>query len=404
MKILEVNKFYNTKRGGDKHFLDVIELLEKSTNKVAAFSMKQRGDDYSVWEKYFLSPVGYSNKFTLWQKLKGAGRMFYSPEAHKKIRKILNDFKPDIVHIHNIYHQMDPTILFEIKKQGIPIVMTVHDFKIINPNHSMMLNGRAYDRCKNGKYYQCFIDRAIKNSYSKSFLGMIEAYWHSFLKTYDNVDIFIAPSEFVKKRLIDWGVSESKIKVVAHFISKSIDSQENQKKIEQKERYALYVGKISKEKGIDLLTNIFKKDLAVKLYLAGEVAEDFEVLRNKNIVNLGILNKEEVKNFMINSEFVISATKLPETFGLIALEAISSGVPFVGFNTGAFDEIIDSNVGFLANTKQQLQKIVLHLSNNEIFFEKKAILEKANSFSQEKYLQKMEKIFKFLKINKENNN
>jgi glycosyltransferase involved in cell wall biosynthesis len=393
MKILEINKFYNAKRGADKHFLDVIELLEKNGNEVAAFSMRQAGDNFSKWEKYFLSPVGYSNKFTFWQKIKGTLRMFYSFEAHQKIRKILSDFKPEIVHIHNIYHQMDPTILFEIKKQGIPIMMTVHDFKIINPNHSMMFGGKAYNGCKNSKFYQCFFDKAVKNSYSKSFVAMLEAYWHSLLGTYENVDIFIVPSYFVKERLLDWGIAEKKIKVVPHFKEEIFENNEIFHKEVPKQRYAFYAGKISKEKGADLLMDIFKNDLGINLYLAGEVENDFEILQNKNIVNLGILNKKEVQLYMKKSQFVISASKLPETFGLIALEAISAGAPFVGFKVGAFSEVINNeNLGLLANSEEEFLENIKKISTEEIKFEKSTLLKRAENFSPDNYLEKFYKI------------
>ena len=113
--------------------------------------------------------------------------MFFSLEASRKINALLDEFEPDIVHVHNLYHQMSPAILFEIKKRGIPIVMTVHDFKLINPNHSLRLKGKAYRRCANKKYYQCFLDKCVKNSYALSLLAALEMYWHQFYSRSDKI-------------------------------------------------------------------------------------------------------------------------------------------------------------------------------------------------------------------------
>ena len=396
MRILEINKFHNANRGADKHFLDVSELLVKSGHEIAKFCMAQKGDVPTAWETYFISPVGYTDAFTLWQKIKGVGRMFYSPEAHRNIKKILDDFKPDIVHIHNIYHQIDPTILLAIKKRNIPIVMTVHDFKIINPNHAMMLNGEPYHRCKNGAYYQCLLDRCVKNSYGKSFIAMLEAYWHRMLGTYGNVDIFIAPSVFVKDRLNQWGIPQNKVQVIPHFVAQSqLSKQEKGGSVSNSgSSYALYAGKISKEKGVDRLINIFSGQSELKLYLAGEIEEGFMIPRDERINYLGMLPPSGIKKYMREAKFVISATRLPETFGLIALEALAAGVGFVGFNTGAFSEIIsDKRCGTLVETEEDLRSEVHKIANGKMVFNRSAIHKLSKEFNERSYLEKIESLF-----------
>ena len=279
MKILEINKFHFAKGGADKHFLDVVNLLKSKNHKVAVFSMNHPKNIESQWKKYFVSMVGYTGEYNFWQKLKGVARMFHSFEAKKKINKLLDNFQPDIIHIHNIYHQLSPIILFEIKKRKIPVVMTVHDFKLINPNHNLYHGGKIYDRCKNGKYYQCFLDKCVKNSYAKSFLAMLEMYWHnSLLKTYEkNIDLYIAPSHFVKNILEEWGIAGEKIKIMPHFIANNdttvfqhaVLDKSKSKKEEYEDypnNYALHFGRISKNKGVNILLNIFKNFKDIKLY------------------------------------------------------------------------------------------------------------------------------------------
>ena len=395
MKILEINKFYNAKRGADKHFLDLIALFKNGGNEVADFSMHQNDDEFSVWQKYFLSTVGYSNSFSLWEKIKGTVRMFYSFEAHRKINAILDEFNPDIVHVHNLYHQMDPTILFEIKKRNIPIVMTVHDWKLINPNHSLRLNGKPYRRCAEGKYYQCFLDKAVKNSYAKSFLAMLEAYWHAMLGTYsDNIDLYIAPSEFVKNILSQWGIDAKKIVVLPHFMPKKRFGQSRQYSFSVADRYALYAGKISKEKGVDFLIKTFKQIKGMKLYLAGELEEGFKIPKNSNLEYLGFVAADQLMEYVRNSICIVSSSELPETFGLIALEAMSQGKPFVGFNSGAYGEIVESGKdGFIVNNKIEFKKCLQEIASGEIIFNQQEIMSHVVKYDAQNYLEKITKLF-----------
>ncbi|EKE19800.1 MAG: Glycosyltransferase [uncultured bacterium] len=395
MKILEINKFYNSRRGADKHFLDVIALLMANGNQVAEFSMLQADNENSDWKKYFLSTVGYTSNFSTWQKIKGMARAFYSFEAKRKINAILDEFKPDLVHIHNIYHQMSPCILFEIKKRGIPVVMTVHDFKLINPNHSLRLNGKPYRRCAEGKFYQCFLDKCVKNSYAKSFLASLEMYWHAWLGTYEkNIDLYVAPSEFVKKTLTAWGMDGDKIIVLPHFTPKENVEISRKYAFSVAQKFAIYPGKISKEKGVDTLIKIFKNIKGMKLFLAGEVEDGYKIENNPNIVHLGFLPKDELREYVRNSTVVVSGSKLPETFGLIALEALENGKPFVGFDSGAFGEIIENGVsGFIVSTEKEFQRVIEGIAGKSIAFDESKIIENSKKYNAQAYWENLNAIF-----------
>ncbi|NTW27516.1 MAG: glycosyltransferase family 4 protein [Candidatus Moranbacteria bacterium] len=401
MRILEINKFYNAKRGADKHFLDLIALFKSSGQEVADFSMRRDDDENSPWSKYFLSTVGYSDSFSAWEKTKGIFRMFHSFEARRKINAILDEFKPDIVHVHNLYHQMSPTVLFEIKKRNIPIVMTVHDWKIINPNHSLRLNGRAYRRCAEGKFYQCFLDKCVKNSYAKSFLAMLEAYWHSGLGTYQkNIDLYIAPSNFVKDILTKWGMPKEKIVVLPHFMPEKQGRTSRQFSFSVADSYALYAGKISKEKGVDTLIEIFSQSQGMKLYLAGELEDGFEIPNNSNIVYLGFVANDQLNEYMRNSACIVSGSQLPETFGLIAMEAMNQGRPFIGFDSGAYGEIITNGIdGYVVSTKEEFKIGLKNIIDKKIIFDEQKIKAGIGKYDSKDYAEKLLGIFATL-INK----
>ncbi len=400
MKILEINKFYFPKRGAEKHFLDLIQLLKNDGHQVAIFAMQHPKNLKTQWSKYFPSTVGYTAEYSFKQRLKGIFRGFYSLETKKKINQLLDDFQPDIVHIHNIYHQLSPAILFEIKKRGIPIIMTVHDFKLISPNYNLYHQGKLYTRGKNKKYYQCFFDRCFKNSYLQSFGAMLEMYWHGkILKTYEkNVDLFLTPSIWVKNILAKWGFPEKNIRVLPHFISENHLSVKKTS-LKPATKMALYAGEISKLKGVENLISIFKNYPDFKLYLAGNMKDKIKIPQKKNIEYLGFLNQTMLTAYIEQATIVISGSKLPETFGLIALEAIAQGKPFVGFNNGAYSEIIKNyQNGFLAKNNQEMKDFIQKISQEKVQFDEHRIYQEARKkFGDKKYLTKFNSILVKLK-------
>ncbi|OGI17291.1 MAG: hypothetical protein A3J63_01550 [Candidatus Moranbacteria bacterium RIFCSPHIGHO2_02_FULL_40_12b] len=368
MRILEINKFNFAKGGADRHFLDLVRMLRKNGNDAAVFSMDHSKNEESIWKKYFVSTVGYTGEFSIWQKIKGIFRMFYSFEAKRKINELLDDFQPDIAHIHNIYHQISPSILPQIKKRNIPIVMTAHDYKLICPDY--LLRGENYG------FWKFVTEKCFKDSFIKSFLVALESKFHKFLDIYDkNIDLYIVPSEFARNKLISNGIKENKIFILPHFIANQTNTALlNSNVVNAKNRYALYSGRISEEKGVDALINIFENIEGIKLYLAGESEDNFKIKKSANIKYLGYLNSNKLADRIKNAEIIVSGSRLPETFGLVALEAASFGKPFVGFNSGAYGEIIENGKnGFLVETKKDFIRVIKDIKNGRLKFNESEI-------------------------------
>ncbi|PJA88393.1 MAG: hypothetical protein CO139_03370 [Candidatus Moranbacteria bacterium CG_4_9_14_3_um_filter_36_9] len=399
MKILEINKFNYRKGGTESHFLELVQLLKSHGHEVAVFSMENKKNDFSPWKKYFVSYVGYNKGDTLIQKINGLCRMFYSIEARQKIKKLLNDFQPDIVHIHNIYHQISPSILTEIKKRGIPIVMTVHDYKIISPNYLMTWPDGTLQKPSELTFWNFVLGKGFKNSYRDSLLVFLETQWHRWLKIYEkNIDLYISPSNFAKEKLVAGGIPENKITVLPHFFPENKYSEKMA--IDIPERYVFYFGRLAKNKGVEEVIEIFKNRKNCRLYMAGEKEADLEIPKTENIKYLGWLRERELDRYIKNSLFVVSTSRLPEVFGLVALESIKNGKPFVAYNSGAYSEIITHNRnGFLGQTKAELQSFIDTLEEDEglrILFSRNA-LKDADNFKADNYYKKLTKIFEKLK-------
>ena len=391
MKILEINKFNYVSGGADRHFLDVTALLKSKGHQVAIFSMHNKANEPSFWQKYFVSYVGFQPDDSFWNKIKGVCRMFYSLEAGNKICRLLDEFQPDLVHIHNIYHHLSPSILLEIKKRNIPIVMTIHDYEFISPDRN------GYFEVIGTSYWKfLFINRY---SFFRRIILVLKKYFHKLLGTSKLIDLFISPSEFTKKIFIKAGVPENRIFILPHFLS---DFSLIQEKRETNEHYALYFGRICEEKGVNELIEMFDNISNLKLYIAGAPEKNFKMNPSANIKYLGKLEKEELNRYISKADFVISASHLQETFGLIALEAIGQGTPFIGFDAGAFREIINQGIsGFILNTPQEMKNIIEKIADQKINFNREKIAQETRKrYNSDRYYNRLIDIFSKYVISK----
>ena len=192
-------------------------------------------------------------------------------------------------------------------------------------------------------------------------------------------------------------ISEEKIKVFPHFAEK--ESLPDRIKISKKGKRpnVLYSGRISREKGADQLIEIFKEIPQADLYLAGQIEDGLPIPKTSNIKHLGFLNPSELEKRIRESAFIVSTSRLPETFGLIALEGMRLGKPFVGYDTGAYSEIVvDNHTGYLCQNGNELKERIQKLASDEglrILFSRNA-LEQAKRFDSDKYYKEILDIFK----------
>ncbi|MFZ2187873.1 MAG: glycosyltransferase [Candidatus Moraniibacteriota bacterium] len=389
MNILEVNKYYYLHRGAERHFLDVIALFRNSGHKVAVFAMDDKRNVSREYEKYFVRYVGYNDDdSTAWQRLKGIGRLFWSFEARKKMTALLETFQPDIVHIHNMYHQLSPAILGPLKELRVPLVMTVHDYNLISPDKD------AYYP-EVGKHYFKFLF-VKKYSLGKRILLVLKKYWEEWMGFYEkNIDHYIAPSVYVKNVLVRAGMPEAKITVVPHFIAGESQALREMRGTERP--FALYCGSVSEEKHVNDLVAIFDT-LRLPLTLAGTRADNFHVLSSRYVTVVGQQSKEALADLMRQAACVVSASPLPETFGLLVLEAHAYGKPFFGLRSGAFPEIItNGRDGYLGESTEALKKYIADFFSGKISFDAGNIQRDTyERFGEARYLQAIESLFRHL--------
>ncbi|MDD4271417.1 MAG: glycosyltransferase [Patescibacteria group bacterium] len=347
MKIILINKFYYLKGGSERHVFALSDLLRRSGHTVIPFSMADKNNEATPYGRYFSKPVGLE-KFNL----KNIFKLFYNREAAKKLEKLIKAERPDIAHLHNISHQLSSSIIDVLKKYNIPIVQTLHDYKLICPNYKLFSGGRACYKCRGGKYYNCVFNRCVKNSYLKSLLAALEAYYTKYKRAYEKINLFIAPSRFMKDVCVSFGVSENKIKVLNNFTNKFFIAESES----AREPYLLYYGRLAEEKGIEILVQAMAlTEQKIKLLIIG-AGPDFKKIKNlieklklgDRIEMLGPKYGDDLNKYIINSRAVAVPSIWPENFPYVVLEAMSAGKPVIASAIGGLKEMINEGEnGFL---------------------------------------------------------
>lgn len=369
MKILKAHNWYFVGGGADKVYFEIMRLLEKHGHEVIPFSMKDLKNYNSAYKEYFVNEIDYSKIKPSLENLKTAFKMIYSFEAGKKISALIRKTELEIAHLHNIYGRLTPSIIYSLKKHNIPVVMTLHDYKLMCPSYHMTYRNKPCESCKWKKYYKAIINKCHKNSFLASFVYALETYIYTFLKTYIKyIDILIAPSKFMMDKLIEYGFPEDKIEYIPNFINIDVDYS-----LSFDGDYILYSGKLIEVKGLFTLLKAVKEIKKYQLYIAGDGElrsnlEDYVKMNNlSNVKFLGHLGPEEMCKILKEASFVVLPSECYENAPLAVLEAFAYGKPVIGANIGGIPEmVIDGQTGLLfeSGNYEDLKDKINYLLNN----------------------------------------
>lgn len=345
MKILMANKFFYIKGGSETYYFSLKRLLEAKGHTVIDFSMKDDKNFDSKYSQYFVEGVNYNGPMNLREKLRAARNIIYSRDAKIKLEKLIIDTKPDIAHLHIFQHQLSPSILDVLKKYKIPTVYTAHDLKMLCSNYVMMTHGTICEKCKGGHYIHCFKQKCVKNSVLKSGINAVEGYIHKWRKSYDTIDVILTPSNFYKKKFIDFGVDKDKVIHLTNFLDKEVPKVNE---LPIKDSYFLYFGRLSVEKGVMTLVKAMEGTKEM-LYIVGngpckEEVEQYILENNiQNVSVLGFKSGQELIDLVGNAKAVILPSEWYENGPYSAIEALQLGRPIIGSELGGIPELIDGN-------------------------------------------------------------
>jgi glycosyltransferase involved in cell wall biosynthesis len=346
MNILIANNRYHIGGGADRSAWETAKLLRRNGHQVIPFSMKNVKNWNSAYARYFVNDIDYSEIKPSFANLRTAIKMSYSFEAKRKIEALIKKTRPDVAHFHNIYGRLTPSILYSLKKYDVPVLMTLHDYKLICPAYAMYYKGKVCEKCKGGKFYRSVLIRCHKNSYLASFVYVLEAYVYHLLKTYlTHVTYFIAPSIFMKQKMVEFGIPQEKITYIPNFIN--FKTNHSPSPSFSQRRYFLYFGKLLRAKGILTLLEAVRRISNSSLLIAGDgdLRKEIQNFITKNgVVNvqiLGHLDGDELTEVLAQSKFVVLPSECYENAPMAVLEAFAQQKPVVGARIGGIPELID---------------------------------------------------------------
>lgn len=350
MKILLANKFFFNKGGAERVMFQERSWLLDHGHEVVDFSMRDPRNEPSPYADDFLSFRDFSvPPASLGEKLRLAANFVHCAEAVRKITALARRERPDVAHLHNIYHQMTPSIIPALKRLGIKVALTLHDYKLVCPAYVMLdKNGRICGKCRPRPGLKP-LTANCQGSLSKGLLLSVESALHRWLGSYDGVDAFLAPSDFLRATVTRDALAPSRVRTLRNGIE-----------VERftpgghggggPGRYALYVGRLSREKGVpDLLEGHARAGGDIPLKIVGDGPWEARLReRYPHAEFLGRRSKEEVLALLDDARFLAVPSAWYENCPMVVLEAMCMARPVLGSAVGGIPELVaDGETGLL---------------------------------------------------------
>ncbi len=208
MRILYCNKYNYRFSGTESYLFDLIHRVDERGHETALFSMDHGSSSAFTGRNYRIPYMNFKDpNASLQQKVKMAAHALYSPSARRVMRACIADFSPDLAHIRGIYHHLSPSILWELKRRAVPVLYHLNDFKLLCPNYNLVSHGRTCDACRGGAFHHVVTEGCYSGPRTSTVVLAAEAYLHKWLRTYERcVDLFLAPSEFVRAKFVASGL------------------------------------------------------------------------------------------------------------------------------------------------------------------------------------------------------
>jgi glycosyltransferase involved in cell wall biosynthesis len=327
MRILVAHSFYRVPGGEDRYVTQQVGLLQRD-HEVELFGPDNRE----------LASMG-----------RAAVRMTMSPRFQKRFEDVVDRFRPDVIHLHNAYPSLGPSVHLTARRRRIPLVMTVHNLRLRCPNGLMFTEGSICSRCEGGMYahavlHDCFPHRAQAVGYAGAL------FVHRFLFRLEKVvSLFICPSDFMKERLRGWGIKRDRLRTIRNFTEMPGTTTPSNRGM------GLYVGRLSTEKGVSTLLDALHHAGDPPFRIVGDGPQDGELrseaqrLSLKNTEFLGRVDRRLLDHLYRESGFLVMPSLCEENAPLAVLEAMASGRPVLVADRGGLSELVVEGGGLVCD-------------------------------------------------------
>lgn len=406
MKILMVNKFLYPNGGSETYIFKLGDCLKKQGHEVQYFGMEHSGRCVGNHAGAYTTDMDFHDG-SKWSKLTYPLKTIYSVEARKKIRLVLEDFRPEVVHLNNFNYQLTPSIILEIRKwekqcgKQVKIIFTAHDYQLVCPNHMMNCpsTGKNCEKCTGGKFIHCIKGKCIHSSTLKSVIGAGEGYFWKWKKVYRQIDRIICCSEFMKTKMDTNPLFQDKTIAIHNFI------EHVQWKKTQKKDYVLYFGRFSEEKGIGTLIKAAKQLPDIQFIFAGTGPLEEQIESIKNIENVGFQTGADLEKLIREARFSVYPSEWYENCPFSVMESQMYGTPVLGADIGGIPELIrtgaaqngETGMLFESGSEKDLTDKILKLwSDREMTDAMSENCRELSFDTVETYCEKLMKIYKEL--------
>jgi glycosyltransferase involved in cell wall biosynthesis len=353
-RLLNVHRYHFRKGGAEAVYLDHARLFRSRGWECAELAMAHPSNEESPWQRYF--PAHFAPEIG-WSGLASVSRFVYSVEAKRNMERILDDFRPDIVHVHGLYQQLTPSVLEPVAARRIPIVYTVHDFKLLCPAYTLYTPKLGHcERCASGATWHSVVHRCLHDSRAASVVYAADALYHRWRNSYAAVSAYVMPSRSILDTHRRYGFPPDRLHHVPNFFETGADQAPSPAAVDEaRDRYGdfvFYFGRLSREKGCVHLIEACSV-AGLPLVFAGEGPDEGRLLdaaarSNAPVFFTGHRSGRDLWALLEAS----LAVALPSVWHEIApksvLEALARGKPVVASAIGGLPELVEHGVtGFL---------------------------------------------------------
>jgi glycosyltransferase involved in cell wall biosynthesis len=356
MKILQINNCHYRRGGSETVYFNTIKLLKDHGHDVSCFSSKDTRNEVSEYEKYFI-PNENIRDLSVLHKILRSPAYLYNEKANRNLEQLIKDLKPDVAHIHLFYAVLSVSILRTLNKYKIPIVHTVHDYRLVCPVNTFLdKNCNLCELCLDKHFYHCLQKRCSEGRLTQSTVVMLEAYfWKYFVNPINYIDHFIFVSKFIQQK--HSGLCENLMKKCSQIYNYANTNSYDVSIV--KGNYFLFFGRLSVEKGIKTLLSVFSRRKGYKLIIAGTgPLKDFVAKVAQESINIeyvGFKVDRELELLIRNASFIIIPSEWYENNPLSLIETYKLGKPVIGADVGGIPELVQHGTnGFLFESRNDL--------------------------------------------------
>lgn len=421
MRVLLVNKFHWRKGGSETYYFGLRECLRARGHEVACFSMDDPRNEPCDQSEYFVSSIDYNSGKKVIKKAKEAAAITFSREAKSNFEKLLQDFKPDVIHLNLVHRQITFSILSAPSAIGIPVIYTSHDFILVCPGY-LMLDGSGVvcEDCLQGRFFRCFKRKCVKRSRLKSLLAAYEAYYLRMHRVYSKIDRIITPSEYMRGKLLEAGFPSEQVVFLQNFVGKELLTKARIMPSWCRERIFFYSGRLSYEKGVDTVIKAFISifdDLPEgwRLIIAGDGPE-YDAIKaiippsaSCGIQLLGRVAHDRVLEYTERAFFAVVDSRCRENMPFSVVEALACSTPVIGARIGGIPElVIERETGFLCepDSVESLSQVMLRAANiapdDYLMMQRNCREYILNHCSPDRYIEELESLYDTVLLEKGN--